>query len=198
MELDELKHEWNNNAIRKNTNTDIMKMIQHKSYGPIAELKRSYRKQILMMTLIPFMLVLTNTDNVYGVMRSIMFWSYVAFCVAVISFAYYNYRIVDRMGSSDRLVKDYLEQQITIVQTNLKRTATGIRIALLYFILLAEVLPYFQHYRMLDKWHAVSPVIRFGLYAFLLILQYFVNKRMAERKYGRHLSYLKELAKEML
>ena len=83
------------------------------------------------------------------------------------------------------------------MQTNLKRTVTGIRIALLYFIVLAEVLPYFQHYRMLDKWHAVSPVIRFSLYGGLLILQYFINKKMAERKYGRHLAYLKELAKEM-
>lgn len=197
MELDELKNTWNNTSIKKNTNTDVMKMIQHKSYGPVAELKRSYRKEMLMMTLMPFVLILTNMDNIGGVLRSTMFWSYVAFCIGIISFAYHNYRIIDKMGSTDRLVKDYLEKQITIVQTNLKRTVIGIRIALLYFIVLAEVLPYFQHYRMLDKWHALSPVIRFSLYAGLLILQYFVNKKVAERKYGRHLTYLKELSKEM-
>lgn len=197
MELDELKQEWNKTNIKKTVNTDIMKLIQHKSYGPIAALKRSYRKEILMMAFIPFLLVLTNINNVDGVMRSIMFWSYVVFCIGVISSACYNYCIIDKMSSTDKLVSDYLQQQITIVQTNLKRTVIGIRIALLYFIVLTEVLPYFQHYSMLDKWHAVSPFIRFSAYAVLLIVQYFVNKRVAQRKYGRHLAYLKELAKEM-
>ena len=197
MELDELKQAWNNAPAKKNINTNIMNLIQHKSYGPVAALKRSYRKEMAMMLLIPFLLLLTNIDDVGGVMRSIMFWSYVAFCITVVGFAYYNYRIVDKLGSTDKLVKDYLEQQITVVQTNLKRTIIGIRIALLYFIILAEVLPHFQHYRMLDKWHAVAPSIRFSAYAGFLILQYFVNKKVAERKYGVHLTYLKELTKEM-
>jgi hypothetical protein len=50
---------------------------------------------------------------------------------------------------------------------------------------------------MLDKWHSLSPIIRFGSYAALLLMQYFIARKIRERKVGRHLTYLKELVKEM-
>jgi hypothetical protein len=73
----------------------------------------------------------------------------------------------------------------------------GLRIVLLFFIVLVEVLPYFQHYRMLDKWHSLSAFTRFGSYAALLVLQYFVNRMVSERKFGGHIKYLKALMEEM-
>jgi hypothetical protein len=197
MELDDLKQTWQESQLTKPSNTNIMELIQHKSYGPLAALKKAFRKQILLMIILPAYVVLTNTDDVGHALKSVMLWAYIAFVLGVIVFTYYNYRIVSKMESMDNLVKTNLEQQVNLLQTRMKWKKTGLMIALLFFILLAETVPYFQHYRMLDKWHSVAPGIRFLSYVSFLILQSFISTWVNERRYGRHLRYLKELANEM-
>src|SRR6059058_2549527 len=197
MELDELKNTWQQMPPQKNINTDIMEIIQHKSYGPLAALKKTFRKQMVLMFLIPFLLLLTNAQDIQGVLTSILFWSYVAFCIYIIVFAYYNYRIVDKMENMGAMVKTTLEQQIYLLEKRANWEITTLRVVLLFFIVLVEVVPYLQHYRMLDKWHSLPAAVRIGAYAFLLLLQYLLNKRLKQRKVGRHLDYLKELLKQM-
>ena len=197
MELDELKQTWRENAINKPVNKNIMEMIQHKSYGPVAALKKSYRKQMLVMSILPFLLLLTNMDDINKPLTSIMYWSYVAFCIGVIVFAWYNYRLADKMQDMNGMVRSNLEHQISLLEQTMKWKIIGLRVALLFFVVLTEVLPYFQHYRMLDKWHSLSPVIRYGFYVLLFAIQYFFSPRVLQNKFGRHLTYLKELAKEM-
>lgn len=197
MELDDLKQTWNQNQSPKTLNTNIMELIQHKSYGPLAALKKSFRKQIVLMAVIPLFFVVSNADNLSAVSNSIMLWCYVAFCIGVIVFSYYNYRIVNKMEGMDNLVKANLEQQVNLLETRMKWKKTGLMFALIFFIALTEIVPYFQHYRMLDKWHSLSPVLRYLAYAGLFVLQYFANTRVNERRYGSHLKYLKELVKEM-
>jgi hypothetical protein len=197
MELDDLKNTWKENTIKKPINKNIMEMIQSKSYGPVAALKKSYKKQMLFMGLLPFLLLLTNMDDINKPLTSVMYWSYVVFCIGVFVFAYYNYRIADKMQDMNSMVKANLEQQVSLLQKRMQWKIIGLRIALLFFVVLTEVLPYFQHYRMLDKWHSLSPFIRFGFYALLFVIQYFFSPRVLQNKFGRHLTYLKELAKEM-
>lgn len=197
MELDDLKQPWKQIPVNKNKNTDIMELIQHKSYGPIAALKREFRKQMVVMLILPALLLLTNVNGIATALSSVLFWSYVAFCICVVVFAFYHYRIVGKMEGMDGMVRSNLEQQIGILERGLKWKLVGLRIALLFFILLTEVVPYFQHYRMLDKWHALPPVIRFSAYAALLVLQYFLSRGINQRKFGTHLAYLRELVKEL-
>lgn len=196
MELEDLKNTWQQTPVKK-INTDIMEIIQHKSYGPVAALKRTFRKQMVLMFLIPLMLLATNLNDIQGVLTSILFWSYVAFCICIIVFAYYNYRIVRKMERMDTMVKTNLEQQIQLLEKRASWEVAGMRGVLLFFVVLVEVVPYLQHYRMLDKWHSLPVAIRFGAYAVLLALQFFLNKKIKQRKVGRHLAYLKELVKEM-
>ena len=174
-----------------------MELIQQKSYGPIAALKTSFRKQFLIMAIFPICLFLTNVDDVHKVLTNVFFWSYVVFCAGVCAYSYYNYQLVKKMESMDGMVKANLEHQVEVLETSQKWKIIGLRIAMLYFIILCEILPYFQHIRMLDKWHALSPFIRFGAYAFFLILQYFVNRKVSYNRFGQHLTYLKELLKQM-
>ena len=197
MELDDLKQRWKEKTIQKPTNKSIMELIQHKSYGPVAALKRSYRKQIVVMLLMPFILLFTNLQDISKPLSSVMYWSYVVFCLGMIAMAVNNYVIAGRMQRMDVLLKENIEQQITLLETRMKWTIIGLRLALLFFIVLAEVLPYFQHFRMLDKWHSLSVFIRFGFYAALIILQYFISPLVLQRKFGRHLNSLKELAGEL-
>lgn len=174
-----------------------MELIQHKTYGPIAALKHVFRKQILVMVMLPLLLLATNSQHVQGVLTSVLFWSYVAFCIGMIAFAFYNYRIVSSMERMDGMVKANLEQRINLLEKRANLEVAGIRGVLLLFIALLEIVPYFQHYSMLEKWHSLPLVVRVGFYAAFLLLQYFLNKKIKQRKVGRHLAYLKELVNEM-
>jgi hypothetical protein len=197
MELEELKQTWKETTIKKNKNTDIMDLMKQKSYGPIAALKKEFRKQITLMALLPLFLLFTTIDDMSQIYTNVLFWSYVAFCAIMVVFGSANYRIVKKMGTMDGMVRYNLEQQIGLLETRLKWKLIALRIVLLFFVMLVEVVPYFQHYRMLDKWHSLSPLIRFGSYAALFVLQYFLSRIVSERKFGAHIKYLKTLMNEM-
>ena len=197
MELDELKQTWKQIPMKNNINTDIMKLIQHESYGPLAAMKRVFKKQIIVMAVIPLVLLATNLNDVHIVFTSVIFWCYVAFCIGIIVFAYYNYRIVSKMENMDGMVRANLEQQINLLESRMKLELIGMRGVLLFFIVLAEVVPYLQHYRLLDLWHSFSPVVRIITYMILLFLQYFMNRRISQRNLGVHLAHLKKLMNEM-
>jgi hypothetical protein len=196
MELDDLKDMWKQTPVTKKNN-DIMEILQHKTYGPVAALKHTYRRQMMLMFIIPLMLFVVNARHTDHILSSILFWSYVAFCICMILFAWYNYRIVRKMEIMDGQVRTNLEQQITLLEKRASLEVNVLRGILIFFIILLEVVPYLQHYSMLNKWHALSPAIRFGAYAGFLILQYFLNKKVRQRKVGRHLAYLKTLVSEM-
>jgi hypothetical protein len=197
MELDDLKETWNQIPVKSNKHIDIMEMIQHKSYGPVAAMKRVFKKQMTVMAIIPLLLVATNLNNPGIVFSSIMFWCYVVFCISVIVFSYYNYRLVRKMENMDRIVKANLEQQIQLLERRKKLELIGMRGVLVFFIILAEVVPYLQHYRMLDLWHSLPPVVRISAYALLLCLQYFTNRMISQRNIGVPLARLKQLMNEI-
>jgi hypothetical protein len=197
MELDDLKQSWKETPIPTPVNKNIMEMIQHKSYGPVAALKRGFRKQMIVMALMPFILLLTNASDISKPLTSVLYWSYVAVAIGVIIVAYYNYRIADKMQDMNGMVKANLEQQVAILQTRLRWKIIGLRIVFIFFIVLLEVLPYFQHYRMLDKWHSLPLLVRIAVYLGFLLLQYFISPVILQRKFGRHLNYLNTLVKEM-
>jgi membrane-associated HD superfamily phosphohydrolase len=149
------------------------------------------------MAIIPAYFIIFNVDDVHALLNNVILWSYIAFCLGVIIFSYYNYRIVNKMEEMDHMVKMNLEQQVDLLERRMKWKKTALIFALIFFILLIEIVPYFQHYRMLDKWHSLPVAIRYLAYAGLFVLQYFANTWVNERRYGRHLKYLKELVKEM-
>ena len=197
MELDELKKAWNHIQSPKTQNQNIMDIIQHKSQGPTTALKNSFRKQMLILSFMPAILILTNINNVGATLTSIFFISYVIFCIGVILFSLHNYRIVRNMEIADGAVRSNLEKQINLLETRLRINNTGLRIILVYFIILCEVVPFFQHFRMLDVWHSIHPLVRFLTYALRFVAQYYMSKKVNHEKFGQHLEYLKKLVKEM-
>src|SRR5437868_2428176 len=155
MEIDEIKKLWSDAPHHDQKKADIMEIIQHKTYGPLEALKNTYRKQIVVMCLIPFLLIATNLNNVDHVFSSVLYWAYVAFCIGIILFARYNYNIVKNMQKMDVVVKKNLEQQIGLLEKRANLEIMALRIILLFFVALVEILPYFQHFSMLEKWHSL-------------------------------------------
>jgi hypothetical protein len=197
MELDDLKQSWKETPVPTPANKNIMEMIQHKSYGPVAALKRGFRKQMIIMALMPLILLLTNASDISKPLTSVLYWSYVVVAIGVILVAYYNYRIADKMQDMNGMVKANLGQQVSLLQKMLRWKIIGLRIVFIFFIVLLEVLPYFQHYRMLDKWHSLPMLTRYAVYLGFLLFQYVMSPIILQRKFGRHLTYLQSLVKEM-
>jgi multisubunit Na+/H+ antiporter MnhB subunit len=197
MELDELKNIWKGTQPKESSNLKIMELIQNKNAGPLASLRRSFRKQIILMSVMPLLLMLSNFSNIDKVLTSVLFWSYVLFCIGVAIFARINYTIVGKMQGQDTMVKTNLEQQIILLEKRAKYELIAFRCALLYFAVLLEVLPYFQHFRMLDKWNSLNLFIRFGAYLLVAVFQYFMTTKVKHRKVGQHLESLKQLASQM-
>ena len=198
MELDDLKSEWKQvSKTEQLKNQNIMELIQHKSRGPVAALKKSFKRQMIAMMVVPVAIIATNLQHIDKTFSSALFWCYIVFCIGVIVFARINYGVVKRMERIDGAVKSNLEQQIRLLERRLQQNLTGIRIALLFFIVLTEVLPYFQDFRMLNTWHSLSPFIRFGAYTGLFLFQYIISRVVSQRKFGQHIERLKALAREM-
>ncbi|MEO8112510.1 MAG: hypothetical protein ABI594_20845 [Ginsengibacter sp.] len=197
MEIDELKDAWKNTVGGHGQQREnIMEMIQHDSSGPVAALKKAFRKQYRFIIIVA-LIVLNNLTHGFSEINFLFFFSYLIFCGLLSFFFYQNYRMIGRIEKMDGLIKTTVEQQITWLESRLKTHLAAVRIALLFFIALAEVLPYFQHGRMLDKWHALSPYLRVLVYVSVMALQYFISRGLSNRRFGRHLRHLKELVVQL-
>lgn len=196
MELDDLKKAWKQDDNKQTTTTDIMELIHQKSKGPVGALKTAFRKQIFAVIALMSAVIATQAKNVDSVGSNLLFWTYMGFCCALIAGLYYNYRLTRKMDSMEGPVKSNLEQHVALLEQRLRWQMTGARVVLLFFILLLEVIPHYQHLRMLQTWHELSPLIRFPAYAAFLVFQYFLSRAVTYRKFGRHLQRLKDLLKE--
>jgi len=197
MELEDLKTTWKQEETKKQKTPDIMELIHQKSRGPLASLKHAFRKQMIAIAVLLMAITVTNARTIETTAGYILYFTYVAFCMSVILAFYIHYRRTGKMESMDKAVKNNLEEYVVQLEQRLKWQYVGSRLVVLLFIVLVEVLPLFYHARMLDKWHSLSPEIRFSSYAFYFLLVYFISRRVKQRKFGQHLEHLKELLRTM-
>jgi cyanate permease len=197
MELDDLKQSWKQGDKTPSNTPNIMELIHQKSKGPIASLKTAFRKQMGAITAIMASIIITQARNIDNASSNVLFWTYIGFCLAMIAAFYFNYRLTQKMESMDEQVKNNLEQHVALLEQRLKWQVIGTRLVGLLFVLLLEVLPLYQHGRMLDKWHALPAAIRFACYAAFFVLQYFLGRAIKQRKFGKHLDHLKSLLQEL-
>lgn len=197
MELEDLKSAWKQEDTKPPKTTDIMQLIHQKSKGPVSSLKNAFRKQLFAVIALMSVVVATQAKNVDSVSSNLLFWSYIGFCLAMIGFLYLNYRLTRKMERMDEQVKQNLEQHLALLERRMRGQMISARVVTLFLILLLEVIPLYQHLRMLDTWHALPPAVRFSSYAAFLLIQYFLSRALTQRKFGRHLDHLKKLLQEV-
>lgn len=197
MELDELKQSWKQSTENINlSNTNIMELIQNKSYGPIASLKRRFRKQLIILPVVVALLAIQLSRH-HAIFSDILFWCYVVICLLICGYFYFSYRLVSNMQCADCMVKANLEKQIHMLAKAYKWRLIVMRLLFIFFIVLLEVMLYFQQEPSLIKWYAQPLSVRLLCYAGLVVLFYVVSKLILNRKYGKHIRYLKELVQQM-
>ena len=197
MELDDLKQPWLESAKNiKPLNTNVMEIIQNKSYGPAAQLKRNFRKMIIIIPIVVTMLII-NLSKKHDIFSDVLFWFYIIFISSMMLFFYYNYRLINKMQCMDCLVKSNLEKQVKTLENGFKWRLVIIRGAFIIFIVLLEVLMYYQQEPALAKWYAQPATIRMSAYAILITAWYFITKLIFRTRYGKHIQNLKNLVQQM-
>ena len=197
MELDDLKKTWKQENQKQTKTPDIMELIHQKSRGPIASLKNSFRKQMIVVTALMSMVIATQAGNLDSTSSNLLFWTFIGFCLAMILTFYMNYRQTGKMEAMDEKVKNNLMKYVNMMEQRLRWQNIGARVVILFLILLLEIIPLYQHVRMLDTWNTLSPLIRFSSYAAYLVFQYYISRSVTRRKFGKHLDHLKSLLKEV-
>lgn len=197
MELDDLKNSWKQSTSNiKNSNTNIMELIQNKSYGPIASLKNRFRKQLVIIPIVLSILVI-NLSKHHNLFSDVLFWFYILFMMFVLFYFYFNYKMIRGMQNMDHPVKANLEKQIHILETGIKWRLIITRIMLVVFLVLLEILLFFNQEPSLVKWYAQPLYLRLLCYSAAVLLFFLFTKVVFKYKYSRHISYLKELVQQM-
>ena len=195
MELEQLKNSWKEVTEKIPASRYSIRNILHKpGKSPLAALKRNFRKQIILLSFLAIMIMYQFRERDF--LNSIFFWCYIGFTISLSIFFYINYHIAGKLEKMDRPLSSHLSIQVKILEKRMKWHRVFTRIAVIVFFILAEILPYYTNERMLNKWHALNPLLRITIYLAFIIFQYYAGKFLARKRYGRHLDRLKNLLTE--
>lgn len=192
MELDQLKQRWQ--QADNNTTPNFRNIFNRRNLGPIGTLKRNFRRQIIILLFVLFLIIRQLHDRV--LYENVFFMWYACCALLLCAFFYINLQLVRALENTDNTMIAYIKNEVALLEKRMKWQRWFVRFAIVALIVLLEVLPYFSDERMLQKWHNVSLVIRIAAYAALLLFQYFVKNMVAHRRYGRHIERLKEILAE--
>lgn len=194
MELEHLKETWDIESAGKLelVNNNIMEIIQHKSYSPVATLKRKFRLQLLIFPVL-FGIVFYKFIKNPVLLTDFTFWFFILFCFSFASFFWLNYSIVNRLQNSGVSVKAAIIKDITILEKGFKKYFIISRIVFVLFIIILEILMYNHKLPDFETWFSYSLPVRILGYILVLIIQYFLAKISFGKQFGQHISFLKGL-----
>lgn len=202
MELDNLKTLWKEQELPPaddQEQAELLAMLQKRSRGPIDRMRHNLRVETIMLiaTYIPTILlyILMFEGTLWGIS--------VIMAVILVIFLVYFYlknRLLKKMQCVTCEVRSNLAGQIKVLGKYIRFYYWGATLSLVIgWVIAYEVIIYAKH--------EVHPHMVFSWWfspAFLLILLvplgvggYFLNRRRANKLYGRHIKKLKELLQEM-
>lgn len=194
MELDDLKQSWNEQSKQELNplNNDFMEMIHNKSYGPLAELKSKFKRQLITIFLaLPFIIYLFLKYPSFKYNGFMYYFIFIIFIAG--SFYWLNYKLVNSMQQTDSTVKETIGKNLKILENNFRKYFIVGRVYLFICIILLETFMYLHELKDFETWYSYSIFIRIAGYIALFLVAHFVSKLTYEKNFGKHISYLKEL-----
>jgi hypothetical protein len=192
MDLDQLKQRWQQTDTHESTQgNNLRSLLRGRDRGPVAALKRNFRRQIIILLLVFALFLHELRDR--QIFHNVFFDWYLVCGLSLCIFFYVNLRLVKKLERTDEALTDHIKNEVAVLEKRMRWHRIFTRIAIVSLIALLEILPFFSSERMLQKWHAVEPVIRIAAYAALLLFQYYVGRFIARRRYGQHLDRLKKI-----
>jgi hypothetical protein len=196
MELDDLKESWKQtNENIKPINKNIMETIQNKNYGPLATLKKRFRKPMIFL---PFILAygIFNAQKLKAPLGNLMLCLLITLAITALAYFFYSYNIIKNLENVNTNVKDNFERQLKKLEQSFKWRLTVVRSIFVVFIVALELQMAFSK-NLLTEWVTVSVGIRLLVYAAVLAFIYFLTQTILRRKYHKHITYLKQLVDQM-
>lgn len=197
MELEELKRAWTKSYDDATAgNRDIFDLIQNKSAGPAARLKRRFKKG---MILIPFITTIGIVElwKKVNFMPHVMAWFLLGFGVLMMIYFYLNYRFISRIQTLEGNVKHNLQRQVQLLKNGLRWRLLITRGIIISFIILTELLMYLNIAPELENWQHQQLIWRLTVYAGYIIFFYLVTKFATDLRYKKHILRLEELIEQM-
>jgi hypothetical protein len=193
MELDQLKQRWQQTGSTGNTppKNKFKMLLRRRNEDPISSMKRNFRRQIIVLVFV-FCLFLHEMRN-RQIFHNVFFDWYLVCGACLCVFFYLNLHLVRQMEKTDKSLTAHIKAQVALLEKRMRWQRIFPRVAIASLIILLEVLPFFSSESMLQKWHAVAPMIRIAVYTGLLLFQFYVGRLIARRRYGQHLDRLKKI-----
>src|SRR6476620_1698756 len=190
MELDQLKQRWQQTGSTGNTppKNKFKMILRRRNEDPISSMKRNFRRQIIVLLLV-FFLFLHELRN-REVFHNAFFDWYLVCGTCLCVFFFLNLRLVRQLEKTDESLTDHIRAHVALLGKGMRWRRIFSQVAIASLIILLEILPFFSSESMLQKWHAVAPIIRIAAYAGLLLFQYYAGRLIAHRRYGQHLDRL--------
>ena len=202
MELDNLKTLWKEQELPPaddQEQAELLAMLQKRSRGPIDRMRHNLRVETIMLiaTYIPTILlyILMFEGTLWGIS--------VIMAVILVIFLVYFYlknRLLKKMQCVTCEVRSNLAGQIKVLGKYIRFYYWGATLSLVIgWVIAYEVIIYAKHEvhpHMVFSWW-FSPAFLLVLLVPLGVGGYFLNRRRANKLYGRHIKKLKELLQEM-
>lgn len=198
MELDDLKHKWQNNHLT-NTSTSknkIMELSQQKSYGPAASLKTALGRQVV---IIPFLFIILivkaiqnpslQSDPFFGLFAGLIVLGSVFFAVA--------YFILTKTGRTDVPVADQLKCDIRLLEYMLWSYRLTYLAGVILLAVFLEVFKNAGTAQLIQPWYDIATGLRICAYTALIAVSFFVSRFHFNKEFGKHVEDVKKNLSDM-
>jgi phosphoglycerol transferase MdoB-like AlkP superfamily enzyme len=198
MELEDLKNTWKQGPKKEQKTTNIMEMIHQRSRGPLASLKKQFKRGLIFTPILILLLIVESVTIVDSIPGRILVLLVIIAIVAALPGMYYNYQLISKMEATPMPVIENLKEYIGILERRIRKGFVVQMLFTLLLIVLVEVLPLFYHDSQdLNQLHAHHPLVRFAIYIFGAGYLYFICRWSYRRNFARKIKPLKELLDTM-
>lgn len=187
MELDELKSAWERQKEKaKPFNFELMPPLQHLSLGPVAALRRNFRKKYLVLIMISTSL---SIQNVFQFSNDVLMWTFIICCYTIA--AYYRHRLLllNELQTLHRPVREHFESLVRVLENGIRWHAIALQGMTLLFVVLLEI----HHEPLFTDWYQEPIVLRVICYGVFFTAIYLTKQFGIERNFSRHVNHIKQV-----
>ncbi|WP_316824485.1 hypothetical protein [Pedobacter miscanthi] len=200
MELDNLKDSWNSVSVDLNHQKfDIITATKKEMESPLSELKKAFRKQVVILPILfAFLVVMTTISP--EMKHSLLIW--MAFMVLPLTSVYYylNLKLINNLEENNGPVKNDIQRKVKQLISNNNLYLNVIRGLILILVVVTELLIQNNRMRLIPGIEAIKSMmlpLRLLIYAGVIGVHYVLSRYTFNLYFGQYLNRLKGLLAEM-
>ncbi|MGN6492544.1 MAG: hypothetical protein ACTHLE_11155 [Agriterribacter sp.] len=206
MELDELKEIWKQaeatQEVPHRSNDEILQMMQEPSKSPVAKMRRNLLMELLVVVISVSCVSIYYFTAFEGRLQEVS-WAYIVLALLFFGYYYQKNKLLKSMQCVACRVKSNLELQLKTLEKYVKlyliigTALIPVMLCFLYYLVLSyKKIPISNSFGMSGNEDKFTLLYLLFTVTFTVVL-YFLNRWYIHFLYGRHISKLKALIREM-